>query len=149
LWGPGAATAAVLTAATTLWLAALMASAMLTTTAAAVRLPTTFTIIASTATAAAYAALGVVLRHGPELVRHLCLGDLLAYQLFDPRKLSLLLFSDKGVSGTIGRRAGRTADAVYVVFAVIGHVVVDDQVDVVDVDSTAQDVGSHENLYTV
>ena len=45
-----------------------------------------------------------------------------------------------GASVVVG--TGRTSDAVYVVLAIMRHVVVDDQADVVDVDPTGHDVGS-------
>ena len=58
----------------------------------------------------------------------------------------LLGFTNKSDGASIVVGAGRTSDAVYVVLAVMRHVVVDDQADVVDVDTTGHDVGSHQDV---
>ena len=58
----------------------------------------------------------------------------------------LLGFTNKSDGTSVVVGAGRTSDAVYVVLAIMRHVVVDDQADVVDVDTTGHDVGSHQNV---
>ena len=44
--------------------------------------------------------------------------------------------------------AGGTADAVHVVFRVVGNVEIDNQLDVVDIDTARDDVSGDEDVYT-
>lgn len=43
---------------------------------------------------------------------------------------------------------GGTADAVHVVFRVVGNVEIDNQLDVVDIDTARDDVSGDEDVYT-
>jgi len=80
------------------------------------------------------------------LLRHHCLGYGFLQKRFDSRKLVLLSLTHKCVSSSFAGCTGGSADAVYIVFAVVGHIIIDDQVDVFDIDSATEDIGRHQNL---
>ena len=89
-----------------------------------------------------------IFRCGTKLFRDLRLGYCCSDELFDGVEFILFFFADKGISHPICLGPGRTADAVYIVFPVIGHVVVDHQIDAVDVDAAAKDICSYQDLET-
>jgi hypothetical protein len=60
-----------------------------------------------------------------------------------------IVLVDKGDGDAVAVGTRRTADAVDIVFGIVGHVVVDDHRDVVDVDATGQDVCSHQARQSV
>ena len=53
----------------------------------------------------------------------------------------------KGDSLTIAGGTCRTSDTVYVVLAVMRHVVIDHHTDIVDVDATCHNVGCHQHIH--
>ena len=105
-------------------------------------------IPAFSATAAGTLASWSIFRCWAELFGNLCLGDYSSDELLDGIEFILLFFADKGISHPISLRPGGTPDAVYVIFSVIGHIVVYHQVDVVDVDAPAKDVSGYQYLET-
>ena len=50
-----------------------------------------------------------------------------------------------GLSVAVG--ASRTTYTMHIVLGIVGHVEVDDDTDIVDVDAASHDVGSHEHVY--
>src|SRR5690554_6910312 len=66
-------------------------------------------------------------------------------QFFDVTKLIHLLVADKGQchAGALG--TGGTPYPVHVVFRVVGHIVVDHQIDAVHIDAPGNDVGGYQN----
>lgn len=95
--------------------------------------------------AATVAFFRVVFRYGSEGLRDDRLGNVFAQQLFDLREFPVLLFGHKRDRSTRGLRTCRATDAVYIVFAVVWYIVIDDELDMVDVDTPAEDIRSHED----
>ena len=54
--------------------------------------------------------------------------------------------TDKSDSHTIALGTRRTSDTVYIVLCIVGYVVVDDCQDIVDVNASGHDIGSHEHI---
>ena len=106
------------------------------------------TIVTTTSATGASGFSRVVFRGRTELFRDLGLGHGASQQLFDGVEFILFFLADKGKGRSICFGPGGTTDAVDIIFSVIGYVIVDDQVDVVDVDATAKDVRSHQDLQT-
>src|SRR5690554_6323273 len=67
-------------------------------------------------------------------------------QFFDVTKLIHLLVADEGQrhAGALG--TGSTPHPVHIVFRVVGHIVVDHQIDAVHIDAPGNDVGGYQNL---
>lgn len=119
--------------------------AMMSALSAAVTPTVTSTVAAPTASPAAFATRsGTIFGRRPELRGHLCLGHGLAQQLFDATKLVLLFFADKGDGHTVGLGTCGPADAMDIVFAIIGDVVIDHHLDIVDIDTPGKNIGSNE-----
>ena len=57
-----------------------------------------------------------------------------------------VLFVDEGDGSTVAVGTCCTTDAVNVIFGIVRHVIIDNHLDVVDVDTTSHDVGSHEHV---
>ena len=53
---------------------------------------------------------------------------------------------DEGDGHAIAIGTGGTTYTVYVILSIVGHVVVDDNTDIVDVDATGHDIGSHQHI---
>lgn len=119
------------------------AAAFVTPTALVAATAVTFSAAASSNTAAT-GSTGIVFGGRAKGFGDFGFGDFFAQETFDTGKLALFLFGDKGVGRSLRGGPGRTADAVYVVFAVVGDVVVNDQVYIVDVDATAEDIRGHQ-----
>ena len=62
--------------------------------------------------------------------------DFLAEEVLDGLEAVDVGIADEGDGGAVAIGAGRTSDAVDVVFGIMGHVVVDDGEDIVDVDAS-------------
>src|ERR1051325_10735308 len=91
--------------------------------------------------------LWIVCRTGAQLRRKCGFGYGFAEQLFNFRKTELLLFIHKCHCRSFGGSPGRAADAMDVIFTVIGHIVIDHQVDVLDVDAAGKNIGRYQYLY--
>ena len=74
------------------------------------------------------------------------LRDVLLKEAFDGGEEGLVLLADEGDGATVLTSTGGASDAVDVVFFVVGHVVVDDELYVVDVNAASYDVCGHENI---
>ena len=55
--------------------------------------------------------------------------------------------ADEGDGNAVALSTGGTSDAVHIVLGIVGHVVVDDTQNVVDVDASRHNVGSHEHIH--
>ena len=64
---------------------------------------------------------------------------------FDGAEFRHVLFVHKGHRASASPGTGRTSDAVDVILGVVGHVEVDDELDVVNVDASRHDIRGHEN----
>ena len=53
---------------------------------------------------------------------------------------------DEGDGHTIAIGTGGTSYAMHVILSIVGHVVVDDNADIVDVDASGHDIGSHQHI---
>ena len=71
-----------------------------------------------------------------QFCRHGNLIDVALEEILDALECVLLLLADKGDGHSVVVGTGCTSDAVYVVFTVMGHVVVDYQADIIDVNAT-------------
>jgi hypothetical protein len=49
----------------------------------------------------------------------------------------LFLLADQSICGTVSRRPGRTANAVHIVFPVVRHIKIDDQINIIDINPAA------------
>ena len=67
-------------------------------------------------------------------------------EFLDLTEVIHVLVADEGDGAAVALGSGGAADTVDVVFYVVGHVVVDDQSDVVDVDAAGEDVGGDEHV---
>ena len=78
-------------------------------------------------------------------------GDLIDHtteEVLDTAKARLLLLTDEGDGQPlIVTSTSRTTDAVHIVLGVVGDVVVDDHADIVDVDTSGDDIGRDEQVY--
>ena len=72
--------------------------------------------------------------------------DVLAQEVLNGFELSLLFLTDKSNGASIMVGAGCTADAVYIVLAVMGYIVIDYQTNVVNVYSSRNNIGSDQNI---
>ena len=68
-----------------------------------------------------------------------------AQQLFDHPEFILLFLADEGECDPVGLGTSCPADAMYIVFAVVGDIVIDDHFDVVDIDPTGKNVCGDED----
>ena len=68
---------------------------------------------------------------------HRSLGHSFTYELFYSGKFSLLFKVHQSVSGALGFSTRSAADAVHIIFAVVGHVKIDDEINIIDIDATA------------
>jgi len=102
-------------------------------------------VVASSPPAFPAFASGVIFGCLSEFIRQGYFVDGMAEQVFDGLEFILFLFADEGASGAVGLSAGRTADTVDIVFAVVGDVVVDDHFDVVDINPAGEDVGGDQD----
>src|SRR6185437_7370369 len=91
---------------------------------------------------------GFIFGSGAKLLRHRGFRDRLAEQVLDEVKLILFFFADKRDGYTVGLRPGRSPDTMDIILAVIGDIVIDHHLDVVDVDPPGKDVGSHQDRQT-
>ena len=73
------------------------------------------------------------------------LGYVALEEALDGGEVAHVLVGDEGDGYAVALCACGAADAVYVVFGVVGYVVVDDAEDVVDVDAAGHDVGGYEH----
>ena len=92
---------------------------------------------------AALAFLGIVFRHGAQGFRHYGLGHMFSEKLLDLREFAVLFFRDECDGRSGGFRAGGTSDPVNIILAVVRHVIVDDEFNMVYVDSPAEDIRGH------
>jgi hypothetical protein len=76
-------------------------------------------------------------------------GYLAAEEFFDLVEPVFFGGDNKGVSGALAGGAGGTANAVYVVFAIVRHIVIDNEVYILDIYTAAEDIGSYEYLELV
>ena len=83
------------------------------------------------------ALLRTVFRHGTEFGRNLGEGYFATDQLLYAGHLTLFVFGDEGVGCSVGLCAGGASDPVYVILPIVRYVVVDDQFDLVDIDTAA------------
>lgn len=129
---------------------ALAATTLTATLAATVAASTAFaTSLAATATLAARAILlGVIFGSLAQFFGNGNLEYLTLYKLLDGCKARLVVIADKGDGTAFGACTCRTADAVYVVFAVTGHIVVDDKAYIVNVNTARHDISSYEDIDT-
>ena len=74
------------------------------------------------------------------------LGNFFLEEALDGGEEGLVLLADEGDGATVAAGTGGAPDAVDVVFLVVGYVVVDDELDVVDVDAAGYDVCGHEDI---
>ena len=72
--------------------------------------------------------------------------DVLAEELLDLMEGIHIVFVDQGDGNAVAVGTRRTSDAVNIVFGIVRNVVVDHHCDVVDVDTTGQDVRSHQDI---
>ena len=107
---------------------------------------TTMTVTA--ATTAARSASGAILGRLAKFRRHLGLFYGAAQQVFDRPEFILLFFADKSKRDAIGLRARGTADPMDIILPIVWYIVVDDHLDIVDVDTTGEDVGCDQDGQT-
>ena len=108
-------------------------------------------VVAVLAAAAFGRCLAVALRYRVLRALATTLGQWILLDVFVEELLDLVegihvVFVDQRDGDTVAVGACRTADAVDIVFGIVRNVVVDHHCDVVDVDTTGQDVRSHQNI---
>ena len=72
--------------------------------------------------------------------------DRFAKQGFDGGEFSLVFFVDQRDGGAFGLCPRGSADAVDIVFAVVGNVEIDYHVDIFNIDATGNDVGGYQDV---
>lgn len=72
--------------------------------------------------------------------------DVLFDEGFDAMEFALFFLADESDGNAVCIGTGGASDAMDVVFRVVGHVVVDDEGDVVDVNAAGNDVGSDQDV---
>ena len=78
---------------------------------------------------------------------HGFLGHFFLEEMFDVGEEGLVFLRDQGDGASVLAGTRGAADAVDVVFLIVGHVVVDDKLDVVDVNAAGHNVGSHKDVH--
>jgi len=82
---------------------------------------------------------------GTQLRRDGGAGDLPADQSLDLCHLAHLLIRHKSICGAVCLRPCGPTDAVNIILPIMGHIVVDDEFNLVNVDAAAEDVGGNED----
>lgn len=88
----------------------------------------------------------IVFRSRAELFGHGHFGDRSADELFDRIEFILFFFADECIGHSVCLGAGRPSYTVYIVLSIVGHIVIDHQVDVIYVDAATKDIRSHQDL---
>ena len=94
----------------------------------------------------AWALFSVVFGCLSELFGQRQLLHFVAQEFFDLLEIVGIVFRNEGDGRPRAGSTSRTTNAVHIVFGIVGHVVVDDHGDVVDVDAARNHVGSHEHI---
>ena len=62
-------------------------------------------------------------------------------------ELANFLLIDKSDSNTVAVGSGCSANAVYIVLGVVGHIVINDNADVVNINASTDNVSSYQHVY--
>ena len=114
----------------------------------ATALAATVTSLTMTATSLSSAFLGIVFRCFAQFLWHREFEHFTFDKLLNGSKARLVVHRDESDGTPLGTGTSRAADTVHIVLTIAGNVVVDDKANVVDVDATRHDVGSHEDIDT-
>ena len=67
-------------------------------------------------------------------------------EMLNGSKTLLVFLAHQGYSLPVVVGTGRTADAMHIIFGIVRHIEIDDQLDIVDVDAARHDVRSHQHV---
>ena len=68
-----------------------------------------------------------------------------AQEVFDNAEFILFFFADKSIGLSIGLGPGRASDTMYIIFSVVGNIVIDHHFYIVDVDTPGEDIRCDED----